>query len=643
MENASIKLDTKTMYFSNGVPYEDLKRALKDQGIKNTLRECREEVKTLFPQTIQTGSDKSPGVTFFSLVYELIKLAKEDPECLQSNADSLRIMLPLIIENFPYSNPLAESFDRNKDNVHKVKKLLKNVLKQQETMTVLNAYRKVVIKNVKRMDSRGSNSYPDGPYNSAEAWREAVRNEIASLYNVFYLYNFINKAPHKKVSVSQRLLNTLGMVYHRFPIQSTLFALSFYEKQIENVANKRDELLSWKPASIFSMRINDNSNLFDFAIQFIEECEGVLAKAYRSEYVPIKYPGKESMRMKSPYIDRFFFRWANTTYETEISDKDDEVEQEEKTEDAFKKYIPFALPICKSRALAKDIATHCSLDEEKTKRLMKELPSILYHSSFERKSVCDNYGEDVSKILDIFHSLSSLEYYNMGDEFATETERHKSFIKKYIKDIKYLEKTGFLTIESIEENFRESRLIKRCMLKYFDYKNVSKYFFMISSSLLPTEYPGSLTKFFSKLREKMESELDDILHSTDKNRLYGFEFVGGGMSIYYSELDGIINNTLTVKHILSFISTCILSDVRSIEGLIRSLEELLKQEEWKAVSAHSTRRKLSNDKVYREHMLTVFEMIYGNITAVVSELYVGIIWKLFVFSYFQDDEDGEET
>ena len=120
-------------------------------------------------------------------------------------------------------------------------------------MTVLNAYRKVVIKNVKRMDSRGSNSYPDGPYNSAEAWREAVRNEIASLYNVFYLYNFINKAPHKKVSVSQRLLNTLGMVYHRFPIQSTLFALSFYEKQIENVANKRDELLSWKPASIFSM------------------------------------------------------------------------------------------------------------------------------------------------------------------------------------------------------------------------------------------------------------------------------------------------------------------------------------------------------------------------------------------------------
>ena len=159
MENASITLNIKTMFFSNGVPYEDLKGVLKDQGIKNTLSECRKDVEALFPQTIQAGAEKSPGVALFTLVYELIKMAKEHPERLLSNADSLRIMLPLITKSFPHSNPLADSYYKEKDNVRRVKSLLKDVLKQQETMRVLNAYRQVVNKSLNRSDTHNINEY----------------------------------------------------------------------------------------------------------------------------------------------------------------------------------------------------------------------------------------------------------------------------------------------------------------------------------------------------------------------------------------------------------------------------------------------------------------------------------------------------
>ena len=43
--------------------------------------------------------------------------------------------------------------------------------------------------------------------------------------------------------------------------------------------------------------------------------------------------------------------------------------------------------------------------------------------------------------------------------------------------------------------------------------------------------------------------------------------------------------------------------------------------------------------------LKVFDTIYRNVAVAISELYVGIIWKLFVVTYFQDDADssGEES
>lgn len=482
MEEERFDLKEMSCY---GLPYEFYSKKFHRWIGTQLLEEARDDLKEL---SLNADSD-------LAVVMQIVGEVLTKPNYVKEHAAELAIILPILYQSdVDFTTQTRKALEDKELPVE----VLKNMLPYWGYMQCCRQYLSRATSLMGRSDyvSKIPKQSVVQEDESDETYIDTLKDKIELVYS-----SYLNRLKMegfrgmRAVSANRSLIGRTNQDFWLVPCLPAVFILNIVNR-VADCAKAQKDLLSLK--SLQAER--EKAFAIHGFIKANRELKKELCTTLKEEmrYYPVRYPDAEKI---------------SANQNNNVCEEEKERLRQEQRKHLLARDIPFALPVCKIRKLAMDLAELENLNPEQTMILMGWLPNYLYGSRAtegETKQHKPEIGEKGRKILKIFRELVSPEYYNCkgGDS---------EYIFKVQKALKNLQDNDFLSGGTVSD-----LKIHDFLNKYFVYVDVTEWLVFAGSPVsMLTDYPKLgipyLDKQYSAFRDKFESQRDRYIKNHIKS------------------------------------------------------------------------------------------------------------------------------
>lgn len=587
MEEERFDLKEMSCY---GLPYEFYSKKFHRWIGTQLLEEAQDDLKEL---SLNADSD-------LAAVIQIVREVLTKPNYVKEHAGKLAIILPILYQSdVDFTTQTCKALE-DKDLLVKV---LKNMLPYWGYMQCCRQYLSRATSLMGRSDyvSKMPKQTDLQDDESDKTYIDMLKNKIGLAY-----YSYQNRLRMERgrsmraVSANSSLINRINQNFWLVPCLPAVFMLDIVNKVADSAKAQKD-LLPLKLLQAEREKAFETHNFIKANRELKKELCRTLGEEMR--YYPVRYPDAEK---ESTYQN-------NNVCEPE---KQEQLRQERGRKHLLAREIQFALPICKIRRLAMDIAEFRNLSPEQTMVLMEWLPGYLYGSRATERETGQRkpkIGEKGRKILEIFRELVSPEYYSCkgGEE---------EYLFKIRKTLKNLKDNGFL-------NYSATSYSQICSFlnKYFVYTDVSEWLVFAGSPVsMLTDYPKLgipyLDKQCSAFRAKLECQRDGYIKkhikSDSKNK--------------WTDLNAIAIEAaqkMTLTQALDFLQTILECDKVGAKAIWKAMYNQMKR------THNNLPEGFGEGKVPDSGLFAIFPDFWDRAAKLVSRAGMNILFRASLYIY----------
>lgn len=597
MEKERFDLKEMSCY---GLPYEFYSKKFHRWIGTQLLEEARDDLKEL---SLNADSD-------LAAVMQIVGEVLTKPNYVKEHAVELAIILPILYQSDVDFTTQTRKALEDKELLVEV---LKNMLPYWGYMQCCRQYLSRATSLMGRSDyvSKMSGQTHLLDDESDETGIDTLKNKIGLVYS-----SYQNRLKAElgcsmgTVSANSSLIKRINQNFWLAPCLPAVFMLDIVNKVTDSAKAQKD-LLPLKPLQAERGKAFETHSFMKANRELKKELCQTLREEMR--YYPVRYPDAEKEPM------------SGNTAARETEEKK-QFRQERERKQLFAREIQFALPICKIRKLAMDLAEFKNLSPEQTLVLMEWLPGYLYGGRATERETGrpkPEIDERERTILEIFRELVSPEYYSCkGGEQEYLSKMRKSL--KKLTDIEFLNHTA-----------NSCSQICSFLNKYFVYADVSEWLLFAGSPVsMLTDYPKLGTPYLDKQCSAFQAKLERRRDSYIKKH------IKPDSVNKWSELSAIAKEAvqrMTLTQALDFLQTTLECDKVGAKAIWKAMHNQMK-------NTHSKLpQEFDEKKVTEPGLFEMFPDFWDQAAKLVSRAGLNVLFRASLYVYKVEECNSKNT